>query len=483
MSTQTKKSSFSGGIGFVLAAAGSAVGLGNLWRFPTLASKYGGGLFLLVYLGLVLTFGFSLLMTDIAIGRKTGKSSLDAYKTINPKWNFLGKLTFVVPSIIITYYVVIGGWILKYIFASTTNLSAAADGNGEFFTAFTSSKAPPIFWMLIFLAITAFIVFCGVEKGIERFSKIIMPVLFVMIIGIALFVLFAKDETTGRTGWKGFLHYVTPRLTDAEGKKFTIATIMQLVLDAMSQLFFSLSVAMGIMITYGSYVKKDVDLGKSVKQIEIFDTLVAFLAGMMVVPATYIFSLETTKIMTKGGPGVIFIILPQIFEKMGAIGKIIAPLFFVMVAFAALTSSVSILEAIVGSCAETFKINRKKICLIISAIALVAAIIVCLGFTDVLGFIKVVLPNDDAITAKEASHNLLDILDYISNYLLMPIISLLTCILIGWVVKPKWVIDEVETEGVKFGRKKLYAFMIKYAAPVVMILLILQSLGAFKFLG
>ena len=478
MAAPTKKSSFSGGLGFVLAAAGSAVGLGNLWRFPTLASKYGGGLFLLVYLALVLTFGFSLLMTDIAIGRKTGKSSLDAYKAISSKWNFLGKLTFVVPSIIITYYVVIGGWILKYIVASVAEFSAAADATGGYFSNFIGSKVSPIFWMFIFLAITAFIVYCGVEKGIERFSKIIMPALFVLIVGIAVFVLFTKDETTGRTGWQGLLHYITPRLTDAQGQKFTFATIMQLVLDAMSQLFFSLSVAMGIMITYGSYVKKDVDLGKSVKQIEIFDTLVAFLAGMMVVPAVFTFGLESG--IEKGGPGVIFVVLPQVFNKMGVAGRVIAPIFFVMVAFAALTSSVSILEAIVGSCAETFKVNRKKICIVITAIALAAAIIVCLGF-NVLSF-GISLPND-AIDKAADSNNLLDVLDYISNYLLMPIISLSTCILIGWVVKPKWVADEVESSGAKFGRKKLYAFMIKFAAPVIMVLLILQSFGAFKYLG
>ena len=478
MAAPTKKSSFSGGLGFVLAAAGSAVGLGNLWRFPTLASKYGGGLFLLVYLGLVLTFGFSLLMTDIAIGRKTGKSSLDAYKSINPKWDFLGKLTFVVPSIIITYYVVIGGWILKYIVASAVEFSAAADATGGYFSDFIGSKASPIFWMFIFLAITAFIVFCGVEKGIERFSKIIMPALFILILGIAVFVLFTKDATTGITGWQGLLHYVTPRLTDAHGEKFTLATIMQLVLDAMSQLFFSLSVAMGIMITYGSYVKKDVDLGKSVKQIEIFDTLVAFLAGMMVVPSVYTFGLESG--IEKGGPGVIFVVLPQVFNKMGVAGRVIAPIFFIMVAFAALTSSVSILEAIVGSCAETFKVNRKKICIVITAIALAAAVIVCLGF-NVLSF-GVSLPND-AVDKAPNSNNLLDVLDYISNYLLMPIISLSTCILIGWVVKPKWIIDEVESSGAKFGAKKLYAFMIKFAAPVIMILLILQSFGVFKYLG
>ncbi len=468
MATQTKKSSFSGSLGFVLAAAGSAVGVGNIWRFPTLAAKHGGGLFLIVYLILVLTFGFSLLMTDIAIGRKTGKSSLDAFKTINPKWSFLGKLTFAVPSIIITYYVVIGGWILKYMVSSVTEFAATADSN--YFTDFISSKASPIFWMLIYLAITAFIVYCGVEKGIERFSKIIMPALFVLILGISAFSLTIKSEPDAngevRTGLQGFLVYVKPDLTGLTFKEF-----MSVLLDAMSQLFFSLSVAMGIMITYGSYVKKDVNLNKSVAQIEIFDTIVAFLAGLMVVPAVYVFM--GTEGM-KAGPGLIFQSLPQVFNAMGFAGRIIGPAFFVMVAFAALTSSVSIMEAIVGACTETFKVSRKKASVIIALLSAGAAIVVCLGY-NVLKF-GITLPTG------ATGQNLLDVLDYISNSLLMPIISLLTCIIIGWVVKPSWVIDEVESSGAKFGRKKLYTVMIKYVAPALMILLFLQSIGAFNFL-
>lgn len=468
MATQTKKSSFSGSLGFVLAAAGSAVGVGNIWRFPTLAAKHGGGLFLIVYLVLVLTFGFSLLMTDIAIGRKTGKSSLDAFKTINPKWSFLGKLTFAVPSIIITYYVVIGGWILKYMVSSVTEFTATADSN--YFTDFISSKASPIFWMLIYLAITAFIVYCGVEKGIERFSKIIMPALFVLILGISVFSLTTKSEPDAngevRTGLQGFLVYVKPDLTGLTFKDF-----MSVLLDAMSQLFFSLSVAMGIMITYGSYVKKDVNLNKSVAQIEIFDTIVAFLAGLMVVPAVYVFM--GTEGM-KAGPGLIFQSLPQVFNAMGFAGRIIGPAFFVMVAFAALTSSVSIMEAIVGACMETFSVSRKKISIIIALLSAAAAIVVCLGY-NVLKF-GITLPTG------ATGQNMLDVLDYISNSLLMPIISLLTCIIIGWVVKPKWVIDEVESSGAKFGRKKLYTVMIKYVAPALMVLLFLQSIGVFNFL-
>ncbi len=468
MSTQTKKSSFSGSLGFVLAAAGSAVGVGNIWRFPTLAARHGGGLFLLVYLILVLTFGFSLLMTDIAIGRKTGKSSLDAFKTINPKWSFLGKLTFAVPSIIITYYIVIGGWILKYMVSSVTEFTATA--NGDYFINFITSKTPPVVWMLVFLAITAFIVFCGVEKGIERFSKIIMPALFILILGISIFSLSTqKTDENGeiRTGIQGLLVYIKPDFTGLTFKSF-----MSVLLDAMSQLFFSLSVAMGIMITYGSYVKKDVDLNKSVTQIEIFDTIVAFLAGLMVVPAVYVFM--GTEGM-KAGPGLIFQSLPQVFNAMGFAGRIIGPAFFIMVAFAALTSSVSIMEAIVGACMESFKASRKKVSIVISIIAAAAAVVVCLGY-NVLSF-GITLPTG------ATGQNLLDVLDYISNSLFMPVISLLTCIIIGWVVKPKWVIDEVESSGARFGRKKLYTVMIKYIAPALMILLFLQSVGAFNFLG
>ncbi len=468
MATQTKKNSFSGSLGFVLAAAGSAVGVGNIWRFPTLAAKHGGGLFLLVYLILVLTFGFSLLMTDIAIGRKTGKSSLEAFKNVHPKWSFLGKLTFAVPSIIITYYIVIGGWILKYMVSSLTEFTATA--GSDYFVNFITDEVSPVVWMLLYLVLTAAIVFGGVEKGIERFSKIIMPALFVLIIGISIFALTTKSQPEDggavRTGLQGLLVYVKPDFSGLTFKSF-----MSVLLDAMSQLFFSLSVAMGIMITYGSYVKKEVDLNKSVAQIEIFDTAVAFLAGLMVVPSVYVFM--GTEGM-KSGPGLIFQSLPQVFNAMGIAGRVIGPAFFVMVAFAALTSSVSIMEAIVGACMETFHVSRKKASTIVTLLSAIAATVVCLGY-NVLSF-GVTLPTG------ATGQNLLDVLDYISNSLLMPVISLLTCILIGWVVKPSWITDEVESSGAKFGRKRLFAVMIKYVAPALMVLLFLQSVGAFNFL-
>lgn len=467
MATQTKKSSFSGSIGFVLAAAGSAVGVGNIWRFPTLAAKNGGGLFLITYLVLVLTFGFSLLITDIAIGRKTGKSSTLAYKLINPKWNFLGKLTFAVPAIILCYYVVIGGWILKYMVASVTEFTAIS-GDG-YFDSFMTSKAAPIFWMLIYIAITAFIVYCGVEKGIERFSKIVMPVLLFLIIGISVFALTLKhtdQDGVTRTGLQGLLVYIKPDLSNVTFKSF-----MNTLMDAMSQLFFSLSVAMGIMITYGSYVKKDVNLNKSVTQIEVFDTAVAFLAGLMVIPAVYVFQgLEGMK----QGPGLIFVSLPKVFNAMGFAGRIIGPAFFIMVAFAALTSSVSIMEAIVGSLMESFKASRKKVSLVVAALAAIGAVLVCLGYNAL--YFELPLPNG-------STGQLLDVLDYLTNNLMMPIVSICTCILIGWVVKPKWVMDEIEIGGSKFRRKNLYVVMIKYVVPALMVLLLLQAFGVFNFLS
>lgn len=262
-----KKSSFSGSIGFVLSAAGSAVGVGNIWRFPYLAAKDGGGLFLIIYLVLVLTFGFTLLTTDVAIGRKTKQNALKAFGAINKKWNFLGYLTFLVPALIMTYYSVIGGWVTKYIVTYMTARGAEAAQDG-YFTSFITSKASPVFFMLVFLAATAFIVYRGVEKGIEQFSRIIMPGLIFMIVGIALFSLtlrYTDGNGVTRTGLQGLGVYIIPSLDGITLKRF-----LEILLDAMSQLFFSLSVSMGIMITYGSYVKKEVNLNRSLSQIEFF---------------------------------------------------------------------------------------------------------------------------------------------------------------------------------------------------------------------
>lgn len=455
-----QRKSFKGSIGFVLAAAGSAVGLGNIWRFPYLAAKDGGGLFLVIYLILALTFGFTLLTTEIAIGRKTKQSPLTAYSTLKKGWKPLGIIACIVPMMIMPYYVVIGGWVLKYFIAFVTGNGHAAAEDG-YFTGFITSDIEPIVLTLIFLAVVAFIIFMGVNKGIEASSKVLMPILILLVVGISIYALTISDKESSRTGMEGLKIYIVPDFASLTVKKF-----FSTLLDAMGQLFFSLSVAMGIMITYGSYVHDDANLGKSINQIEIFDTVVAFLAGVMIIPAVYIYNGKAG--LEASGPSLMFVSLPKVFDSMGAVGNVVGCLFFAMVLFAAITSAVSIMEAVVSSFMDNFHIKRVKATVIELIIASVIAIIVCLGYNKLYFDLK--LPNG-------SSAQVLDILDYISNYALMPIVAIGTCILIGWIVKPDVIINEVEKNKSRMGRKKLYVVMIKWIAPIMLVFLFLKSVG------
>lgn len=459
---EKKTNHFSGQVGFVLAAAGSAVGVGNLWRFPYLAAKDGGGLFLLVYLALVLTFGFTLLTSDIAIGRRTKKSAIGAYTEMHPRWRFLGILTFLVPVLIMTYYAVIGGWITKYAVSYLTGQAAAA-AQDNYFTSFISSPVSPVVFALLFMGVTAFIVYNGVQNGIERVSRYMMPVLLVLVVVIAGYSLTLRHtDASGqmRTGMEGFVYYLTPHL---EG--LTVSRFLQILLDAMSQLFFSLSVSMGIMITYGSYVKPDVNLNRAVNQIEFFDTGVALLAGAMIIPAVYVFS----GVEGMGaGPSLMFVSLPKVFNAMGAAGVVVGVLFFVAAIFATLTSCISVLESIVANCMEILHTNRKKTVLVLSGVYLAASAVIALGYS--IFYFEVQLPNG-------STGQLLDIMDYVSNSVMMPLIALLSTILIGWVVGPDYVVEEMEKGGARFTRKKIYRVMIRYVAPVMMLVLFLQSTG------
>ena len=461
-----KKHGFTGQIGFVMAAAGSAVGVGNLWRFPYLAAKDGGGLFILIYLILTFTFGFTLLTSDIAIGRRTGKNSIKAYAEMSPKWSFLGILTFLVPVLIMTYYAVIGGWITRYIVVYLTgqNQLAAQD---SFFTDFITSPSQSTLYAVIFMLLTAWIVFNGVEKGIEQCSKILMPVMLVMIVAIAIFALtltHTDESGVTRTGLQGLAVYLTPSFEGLTVKRF-----LQILLDAMSQIFFSLSVSMGIMITYGSYIKKDVDVNASIHQIEFFDTGVALLAGMMIIPSIFVF--EGVEGM-KAGPSLMFISLPKVFASMPTLGRFVGLAFFLMAAFAALTSCVSVLETITANCMEIFHTRRKQTTVALTMIYTVASVIIALGYSKF--YIELPLPNGSI-------GQLLDLMDYISNSFMMPFISMLSAILIGWVVGPDWIVEEVEYGGRKFGLKGLYRVMIKYVVPVIMFILFLQSAGVLNF--
>ena len=409
------------------------------------------------------TFGFSLLTSDIAIGRNTKQGPLTAYRVVDKRFGFLGILGCLIPAIIMPYYCAIGGWVIKYFVAFLTGdgMNAAQDG---YFTGFITSEVSPIVYMVIFLAVVSGVIILGVNKGIESFSKIIMPILVVLVLGIAIFSLtisYTGDDGVVRTGMQGLKIYLVP---DLEG--LTFGKFFTVLVDAMGQLFFSLSVAMGIMIAYGSYVKDDSNLVKSINQIEIFDTGVAILAGVMIIPA--VFTFMGREGMEASGPSLMFVSLPKVFALMGVAGNVIGCMFFAMVLFAAVTSAISIEEAVVSSLMDEFHLKRLHATLLETAIALVFGLIVCLGYNKL--YFEVTLPNG-------AVAQVLDIMDYISNNVLMPMISIGTCILIGWVKGPQFIIDEAEKNGEKFGRAKLYTVMMKYIAPVMLFILFLKSIG------
>ncbi len=436
-----KRGSFSGGIGFILAAAGSAVGLGNLWRFPYLAAKHGGGIFILIYIALVLTFGFSLLLLEIAIGRKTKKSSIVAYKELNKKFGFLGYLAALVPVIILPYYCVIGGWVTKYMTTYVTGNGTAA-AEGTYFGEFISGTASPIIFFMIFLAVTLAVVVGGVQNGIERVSKVLMPVLLLITIGISIYI------CTLENAWEGIKYYLLPDFSN-----LSVGTVCA----AMGQLFFSMSIAMGIMVSYGSYVKDDINLNKSVNYIEFFDTAVALLSGFLIVPVVYIFSGS----VEKSGPGLMFETLPQVFVTM-PFGNFVGALFFVLVFFAALTSSISIMEAIVSMMMDRFSISRWKAVLITVAVTIVMGLPSTFGFGIWRDFTPLGM-------------DILTFFDFLSNNILMPIVALITCILAGWVIKKETIEDEITKNGEKFGRRYIFRIMIKYIAPVCLIVILVYS--------
>lgn len=451
--TEQNRSSFTGKIGFVLAAAGSAVGLGNIWRFPYLAAKYGGGIFLLVYIILAVSFGFSLMAAEIALGRKTGLSAIGAFRVLDKRFSFVGYLAAIVPAIILPYYSVIGGWVTKY-------LVAFIDGNAmntthdDYFTGFISNTAEPLIWFLVFIGITAVVVMCGVEKGVENVSKFMMPILVVLSVVIAIYAMFMPGAMDG------VRYYLLPDFS-----KFSATT----VLAAMGQLFYSMSLAMGIMITYGSYMKKNVNLESSVRQIEIFDTGIAFFAGLMIIPAVFVFSGGTPEALGKG-PSLMFITLPKVFESMPG-GTFIGIAFFVMVLFAALTSSISLMETVVSIVCDKFKMKRIPACVAVLVFSVLLGFLSSTGY-GLLGNVKLI------------GMQFLDFFDFVSNSVLMPIVALCTCIFVGFVIKPKAIIEEVETDGVKFKGKKLFSVVIKYIAPIFIVLILISSVldafGVFK---
>lgn len=442
-----KRSSFSGKLGFVLAAAGSAVGLGNIWRFPYLAAKYGGGTFLFIYLILAVTFGFTLMTAEIAIGRKTGLSAIGAFTILDKRFKFLGILASAVPIIIFPYYSVIGGWVVKYFFVFVTGSGHTAAGD-SYFTDFIGGTFEPIGWFFLFIAVTAVIVGFGVEQGIEKVSKFMMPILVLLTLFVALYGLTIDGAMDGLS------YYLKPHMADVSAKT---------ILAAMGQLFYSMSLAMGIMITYGSYMKKEDHLESSVRQIEIFDTGVAFLAGLMIIPAVFVFSGGDSSAL-QAGPGLMFITLPKVFGNM-KFGNVVGTVFFLLVFFAALTSAISLMETIVSILRDKLGWTRKGTCVFVTILALVMGVPSSLGFGP-LSFISWM------------GMSVLDIMDFVSNSVLMPIVAFFTCIFIGFVIKPSTIADEVKVTDGTFKGEKLFSVMIKWIAPIFLVLILLSSVAS-----
>lgn len=440
---EKKRGNFSNKLGFVLAAAGSAVGLGNLWRFPYLAAKYGGGIFLLVYLLLAVSFGFVLMITEVALGRKTRISAIGAYSKLDRRFGFLGILACLVPFVITPYYSLIGGWVVKYLTVFVSGQVQAATGD-NYFTEFITQPVAPVVFTLIFIGLTVGVVLFGVQGGVEKASRIMMPFLLVLTLGIAIFSVMQPGA------WEGVIYYLKPDLG-----RFSATT----VLAALGQLFYSMSLAMGIMITYGSYMKKEDHLETSVRQIELFDTGIAFLAGLMIIPSVFAFSGGSEEALGKG-PSLMFITLPKVFDSM-AMGTLIGAAFFLLVLFAALTSAISLTETLVSIVCDKFHWSRRKACLIITIYLVAVAVPVSLGF-GVWSFIA------------PLGMSLLDFFDFLSNSVLMPIVAFLTCIFVGYVIKPKAIIEEIELNGT-FSLKKFYTLMIKYIAPVCLIAILVFS--------
>ena len=445
---QKKRSTFSGKLGFVLAAAGASVGLGNIWRFPYLAAKYGGGIFLLVYIILALTFGFSMIVAETALGRMTGKSPVGAFAAFGKtKWRSCGGwINAIIPILIVPYYSVIGGWVIKYLvgYLSGHGAQLAADG---YFTSFISSGVSTEVCFVIFALFTLGIIFAGVRNGIERVSKIMMPILVILSLVITVY------SVTRPGAWEGVKYFLVPNFKD-----FSWMTVV----TAMGQVFYSLSIAMGILITFGSYMKKDVSIEKSTRNVEIFDTAIAILAGLMIIPAVFAFSGGSAENL-QAGPSLMFITLPKVFASMG-LGTAAGILFFVLVLFAAVTSSIALTESAVSTFEDQFGWSRKKATLIVGMIMIALGTLSSLGYGPLAG-------------VKLIGMQFLDFFDFLTNSVMMPIAAIATCLLVSRVIGVGKIEQEVLIGETTFRRKKIFNFMIRFLCPIFAVIILLSSIA------
>ena len=450
METQKyKRSTFSGKIGFVLSAAGASVGLGNIWRFPYLAAKYGGGIFLLIYILLALTFGYTMIVAESALGRMTRKSPVGAFKAFGKKagWlSFGGWINAIIPVLIVPYYSVIGGWVIKYLieYVKGNGTKLAADG---YFSEFISNGASTEICFVIFCIFTLSIIYAGVRNGIERVSKFMMPILVVLSVIIAIY------SVTRPGAMAGVKYFLVPNL-----KNFSWMTVVA----AMGQMFYSLSIAMGILITFGSYMKKDSSIEDSTRNVEVFDTAIAIMAGLMIIPAVFAFSGGDPDTL-QAGPALMFITIPKVFANMG-FGTVVGILFFLLVLFAAVTSSIALTESAVSTFEDEIGWSRRKSTAVIGIIMIALGTLSCLGYGP-LAFVKII------------GMQFLDFFDFLTNSVMMPIAAMMTSIFVSKVVGIDRIEEEIRQGEAAFRRKKIFVVMIKYLCPIFAMIILASSVA------
>ena len=456
-SEKQKRSKFSSRLGFVLSAAGSAVGLGNIWRFPYLAAKYGGGIFLLVYLLLMLTFGYTMIIAESAIGRMTRKSPVGAYTHFGKDWMFKagGWINAIIPILIVPYYSVIGGWVCKYLFGYIKGETEAL-ATAEYFTEFIGNGVKAEFWFLIFTLLVIWVIFMGVENGIEKVSTFMMPILVILAILLSIYAI------TRKGAFAGVKYFLVPNINN-----FSWMTVV----SAMGQMFYSLSIAMGILITFGSYMKSDLSIEESTSHVEIFDTAIAVLAGLMIIPAVFAFSNGDPSVL-KAGPSLMFITMPKIFASMG-FGRVVGILFFVLVFFAALTSAIALAESAVSTFQDELKWSRRRSTVVLLLIMVALGTLSALSYGP-LSFVTIL-----------KNMPFLDFFDFLTNSVMMPIAATATCLLVVRVIGVEGIAAEVMRKDAPFKRKAVFNFMIKYLCPFFVAIILFSSvagvLGWIKF--
>lgn len=417
-------------IGFILATAGAAIGLGNLWKFPYLMGRNGGFPFLIAYLFFIVILGLPVMITEMSLGRKTRHNPVQAYGQIHPHAKVVGVFGVLAAFFILSYYSVIGGWILKYFFSYVTTLQAPAD-----FEAFIGSTWEPVVWHGVFMALTAGICLWGI-KGIEKASTVMMPLLFVLLI-----VIIVRSVTLSGAS-EGLQFIFEPNLSSFR---------LESVNAALGQVFYSLSLCMGITVTYGSYLDKKESIPKSCMKVAILDTAVAVLAGIAIFPAVFAFGLEPGQ-----GPGLIFGTLPKVFSSIKG-GFVFAILFFVLVFLAAVTSAIALLEVVVSYVLERWNLERKKTVVVTGLVIFLIGIPSALSF-GVLGDVTIL------------NYSVFDFIGMITDNILLPLGGLLMCYYIGWKWSPRYLVEEIEQGGIVFKLKKIWVFCIKFITPILVLI-------------